>query len=75
MYLDNFKENFDIFKNNDKDINNRILLAFGINPYLQTSKINWETYLKFKKVIVIREANLNENIEFILNVHFFKKNN
>jgi len=66
--LETFKQNFDIFRNNDNEINNRILLAFGVNPYNSLSKINWETYLKFKKVIINREASLKENVEFIINV-------
>jgi len=66
--IHNLKEYFSIFKINDSEINDRILLAFGVNPYNSLSKINWETYLKFKKIIIIKEANLKENTEFILNV-------
>ena len=71
LFLEVFKENFEIFRTNDTEINNRILLAFGLNPYNNMSKINWETFLKFKKVIVIREASLKENVEFLANVSIF----
>ena len=71
LTLEKLKEFFVIFKENENDINNRILLAFGLNPYNNQSKLNWETYLKFKRVIVLREASLKENTEFVLNVTFF----
>ena len=38
-----FKENYKIFsRKNCEEINNRILLAFDINPYNKYTKIYWE---------------------------------
>ena len=46
-----FRKKFSCFQTNPSDINNRILLAFNINPLNDFQFISWEKFVKLRKLL------------------------
>ena len=63
------KLKYEIFQKNDKDINNRIILALDLNPFNDTTKLDWESFIRFKRIVIQNDNNLQENVEFLVNVN------
>lgn len=69
--LSGMKEYFSVFKNNTEEINQRIFIAFDINPFDSEAKINWEVFSKFKKILINKESSILERVNFLCKVAFF----
>ena len=52
------KANYEMFSKVKKVISDRILLALGVNPYQNYEKLNWQKFLRFKKILISRDAAL-----------------
>lgn len=46
-----FRKNYKFFETNPPDINNRIMLAFNLNPLNDFQFIKWEKFMKMRKLI------------------------
>ena len=57
-----------MFSKVKKVISDRILLALGVNPYQSYEKLNWQKFLRFKKILITRDAALVDIIQFIIKV-------
>ena len=60
-----------MFSKVKKVISDRILLALGVNPYQSYEKLNWQKFLRFKKILITRDAALVDIIQFIIKVTNF----
>ncbi|EAR99711.2 phospholipase/carboxylesterase family protein (macronuclear) [Tetrahymena thermophila SB210] len=58
-----------ILDKNKPSIMNRVFLALDINPYEEFSKIKWEQYHLFNKIVIDQSASVIDTINFI--VKFF----
>ena len=67
-----FVEACDLFKKIKPFIVNRILLALGINPQNQLEMITWNHFLSFKKLLVYREAQNCDIVDFVIKVAYQK---
>lgn len=67
--MTDLKRKYEIFQKNEKDINNRILLALDLNPFNDNTKLDWESFIRFKRIVIQNENNLQENVEFLINVN------
>ena len=70
VFVSVLKEHFDMFSKVKKVISDRILLALGVNPYQSYEKLNWQKFLRFKKILITRDAALVDIIQFIIKVSF-----
>ena len=70
IFVSVLKDHFDMFSKVKKVISDRILLALGINPYQSYEKLNWQKFLRFKKILITRDAALVDIIQFIIKVSF-----
>ena len=50
-------------------------MAFGLNPKNEFDFVSWESFVKIKKILILKEGNLNENVNFILKVYSLNKLN
>ena len=60
-----------MFSKVKKVISDRILLALGVNPSQSYEKLNWQKFLRFKKILITRDAALVDIIQFIIKVRNF----
>lgn len=56
--------------NPNQNINHRILLALGINPYDENHEVSVEQFVQADKIKKIKNAPLEEKIDFVYNVSF-----
>ena len=70
VFVSVLKGHFDMFSKVKKVIADRILLALGVNPYQSYEKLNWQKFLRFKKILITRDAALVDIIQFIIKVSF-----
>ena len=68
IFVSVLKENYEMFSKVKKVISDRILLALGVNPYMNYEKLNWQKFLRFKKILISRDAALVDIIQFIIKV-------
>ena len=61
-------DHFTILRENRKIILDRILLSFGLNPLDIYYPVSMETFIKFIKIFITREASIEESIELLENV-------
>lgn len=62
------REAYEIFEFLTPPIQNRILLAFDINPENDEEKIYYETFVTFRTLIVANIGRQQEQIKFLMKV-------
>jgi hypothetical protein len=62
------REAYDVFEHLSQPIQNRILLAFDMNPENEEEKIYYETFILFRTLIVANMGRKPDQIRFLLKV-------
>jgi len=59
IFLSVIRKRYDLFKRITKKVSNRIFKTFGLNPISHSEKMNWDTFLNFRRIIISYNAPKN----------------
>lgn len=58
-----------ILDSNKPSVMTRILLALGMNPHEEYSKVRWSEYFLFNRIVVDQSASVIDSVNFIVKVN------